>query len=255
MLIGWQNKVDAAALTVGSEVATLPGSNVKAELMADKWGTAAGVKASYMVFDLGASVVCGLLGVFGTNLSSSATVRLRASDADPAAVGTLLYDSGLVAAGVKDGYGAIYKYFNDQAARYWRLDLADATLADNMLVGRVFLGPKWQPSVGMPYDWGITAKDPSTKTKSYGGQSFADVRLQQRVLSFTLDWMNESEMYANAFAMARDRGVVKDVLAIPFENGARISEQAVYGLIESSKELKHRASQIFRTEYTIEERL
>lgn len=255
MLIAWDNKADAAAVSAGSALSSLPASNVQAQLLATKWGTAAGVKSSYLLFDLGASLEIAVLAVLGSNLTPTATVRLRASNADATAVAGDLKDTGVIAAGVSAGYGAIYNPFDSVNARYWRVDLADAALADNMLVGRVVLAPKWIPTVGMPYGWGVTSVDPSKIASSTGGQRWADQRPQKRVVQFQLDWMNESEMFGNAFAMARAIGIVKDVLVMPFETGARLQEQSVWGACKTSPPLQHRAAKIFTQQFTVEETL
>jgi len=255
MLIAWDNKADSAALTASSEQASLPGSNVKQPHLSRKWYTASAVKSAALTLDLGSSTSCGLLAVLGTNLTSAATLRLRASNADPTAVAGDLLDTGTVSANVKDGYGAVYKSFNAVAARYWRLDLTDNSVSDNLRVGRLFLGPKWAPSAGMLYGWAPAVNDPSKIAKSYGGQSYADVRPQFRALQFELSYMNEAEMYGNAFALARAKGVVSDVLAIPFEAGTYISEQAVWGLCTAQQPLIQQAVRIFRQKFQIEERL
>jgi len=255
MLIAWDNKADAATLSdVGSQLASLPGTNVQQPHLSLKWTTASGVTTSYIVFDLLSSLSCALLAVLGTTLTAAATMRLRASDANAGAVPGDLYDSGVIAAGVKDGYGAIYKAFAAVAARYWRLDLTDASLAAGLQVGRVFLGPSWAPSVGPEYGWAVTAKDASKVGESYGGQSYPEIRPQARVLEFTLTWETEAAMYDNAFALARANGVVKDVLAIRDINGAYLSEQSVWGLCSASKPISHRTSQSYQQQFTIKER-
>lgn len=255
MRLLWQNLVDGATLTTSSQLATLPGTNVQQPHLSRKWNTAAGVKSAYQVYDLGASRSCAQLAVLGTNLSGAATVQLRASDLDPNALANLLYDSGVVAAGVKAGYGALYKAFNALAARYWRLNLTDNSLPDNLQVGRVVLGPSWTVTDKMLWGWGVTPLDPSTVARSRGGQSYPDPLPQVRVLEFTLDYMSEAQAYDNVFAAARANGVVKDVLAMPFENGAYLSEQTVWGQVRASEPLIHRATRTFRQKFRIEERL
>jgi hypothetical protein len=255
MLIAWDNKADAAALSATSEQASLPGSNVQQPHLSRKWYTAAGVKSAELVLDLGAATSVGLLGLFGANLSSAATLLLRASNSDPTGVAGDLYNSGTVGAGVVDGYGAVYFAFGAVSARYWRLGLTDNTVADNLRIGRLFLGPKWTPSVGQLYGWSIGVDDPSIVEESYGGQSYPDVRPQKRVLQFELSYMDESEMYTNAFAMARAAGLVDEVLVIPFETGSFISQQSVWGLLSSQAPLVHANANIFRQKYSVRERL
>ena len=255
MLIGWDNKADAAALSASSEQASLPGSNVQQPHLSRKWYTATGVKSAALTLDLGASLSCGMLAVLGTNFTSAATLRLRASDADSTAVAGDKLDTGTVSANVKDGYGVIYKSFAAVAARYWRADLADASVPDNLRVGRLFLGPKWAPAVGMDYGWAPIVDDPSKMVESYGGQSHPEILPQRRGLQFTLSWMTEAEAYDNAHVLARACGVVKDMLAIPLETGSRISEQAVWGMMTALAPIFHKYSQIWIQKFEIKERL
>lgn len=255
MRLAWDNKADAAIVSADSELASLPASNVQNQHLARKWHTVSGVKAARLIFDMGTSVECAVLGVLGTNLTAAATVQLRASDTDPSALAGLVHDSGVVAGGVKAGYGAVYKAFNAVSARYWGLDIADAALPDNLQIGRVFLGPCWNCSVPQSYGWSITALDESRISESWGGQDHADERPQRRVLKFVLEWMDEAEMYSNAFAMARSAGIVRDVLAIHDIDGAFLSEQAVFGRLVASDELVRQRLHIFRQKFTVKERL
>lgn len=252
MLIAWDNKADGATLAAGSELATLPGANVQNAHLSKKWYTAAGVSSSHVQLDMGSTVSCSVLALLGTNLTAAATVRIRASDTDPVAAPS--YDSGAIAAGAKAGYGAVYKAFAAIAARYWRIDIADASLTQ-LRVGRVFLGPSWTPAAGQNFGWGVEPSDDSVVSESYGGQSYADIRPQRRVLEFELDYMSEAEVYGNAFAMARAQGAVKDVLAVPGINGAYLSEQAVWGLVRAWQPVVQRSTRIYRQKFTIKERL
>ena len=261
MLLAWQNLWDDATLTTSSELAAFPGTNVQQAHLSRKWNTAAAVKAAYQVADLqgvdpNASKTFRVAALLGTNLTSAATIEVRASDIDPNAVANLVYDSGVINAGVKAGYGAAYLVLPaDETARYVRIDVADASVPDNLQLGRIVLAPAWIADDKLLWNWGPTPADPSTVTKSRGGQSFPDILPQMRVLDFTLDYMSEDEAYDNPFAMARANGVVSDVLFIPFEAGTRISEQAVWGLCRQQQPLVHRATRIFRQKFTIEERL
>jgi hypothetical protein len=255
MLLAWVNKADDALISAGSEITTAPASNIQHEHVSRKWHTASGVTSSYLLFDLGASTACALLAVLGTNLTPSATLRLRASNSDPSGQTATVLDTGTVTAGIKSGYGAAYKSFNSVSARYWRLDLSDSPALDHLEVGRIFLGPYWQPSVNQLYGWSITPLDESRISTSWGGQTFAEERPQRRVLTFVLDFMDEAEMYGNAFTLSRARGIVRDVLAIPDIASAYVSEQAVWGLLSASEPLIHRAARIYRQKFTIQERL
>lgn len=255
MILLWDNKGDGATVTAASQIATLPGSNVQQPHLSRKWHTAGGVKSSNIIFDMGAAVSCALGALLGTNLTAAATVQWRASTADPAVTTSLLIDTGVVNAGAKAGYGASYKTWGSVSARYWRADIADTTVADNLQIGRAVLGPIWTPSVNMELDWHVTALDRSQVEDSYGGQSYADARPQKRVLHFALDFMEEAEMYTNAFAMARASGVVKDILAIPDISGSFLPEQSVWGLLAASEPLRNPRLGLYRQQFTVKERL
>jgi hypothetical protein len=255
MRLAWDNKADAASVAADSELATLPASNVQQSHLSRKWHTGAAVKSARLIFDMGSAVSCSLLAVLGANLTETATLRLRASTLDPAVLANLLLDTGTIAAGAKTGYGAAFKAFGAVAARYWGLDLADLSVPDNLQVGRIFLGPHWQHSQALLYGWELSVLDASEVVESYGGQSYADERPQRRVIDFSLDFLSEQEMYENTFALARANGVVRDVLVIPMEGSAYVSEQAVFGLCQAHKPIVHRASQIFRQQFTVKERL
>jgi hypothetical protein len=256
MLLGWINRADDALLSTDSELTTLPASNVQQVHVAKQWRTAAGVKSAYLLFDMQSSVACQLLGVMGGNITAAATIRLRASDADPTATGTLLLDTGSLAATAKEGYGSSYHDFAATTARYWRLDIADAAVEDNLRIGRVFLGPRWEPSSNQEYGWSVQSRDPSDVDRAYAGQKFANTKPQMRVLQFSLNFMDEAEMFDNAFAMGRAVGITGDILAVQDSlGGARIAEQSVWGSLTDVQPLVHENHGIFREKFTIEETL
>lgn len=255
MMIAWDNLADDATLSTDSEISTLPASNVQHPHVVRKWHTAAGVKSAYLILDMGASVACAIAALLGTNLTAAGTIRIRASDSDPTVTSSTVYDSTAVATGITAGYGAIYKSFDSATARYWRFDLSDSAVSSNLQVGRVFLGPKWTPTIAQQLGWSVMAADPSRRTQTYGGQVHVDERPQQRVVQFTLDFMTEAEMFANAFALARANGLVRDVLVINEIDGSYLSQQAVWGLLEASEPLVNEKLALWRQKFTVRERL
>lgn len=255
MILAWDNQGDLALISAGSEKASLPASNVQQPHLSRQWHTLSGVTSSYLIFDRGSATSCSLAALLGTNLTPAATVRWRASTLDATVQANLLLDTGIVSAGVKAGYGASYKTWAAVSARYWRVDIADAALPDNIQVGRVFLGPSWTHDQSLIYGWQIAPLDESQVTESWGGQSYADARPKRRQIAVTLDYLSEAEMYDNVFAMARARGVVSDLLVIPQQASAYISEQSVWGRVTVPQPVIHRASRIYRQQFTVKERL
>lgn len=255
MLIAHDNLADAATIATDSEIAAAPAANVQDPHLSRKWQTATSVKSAYLLLDLGASETCGVLGVFGTNLTAAATRRLRGSVTDPTATGSLAYDSSSGVAGVVEGYGQALLVFADVAARYWRIDLADASLEDNLQVGRVFLGPKWEPTYNHSYGWQLGWLDASQVVRSWGGQSYADRKPQRRMAEFRLDHLSEAEAFENALEIARAQGVVGDVLAIPDPDSTYIGRQAIWGQCTASEPMQNPIALTWQQKYRIEERL
>lgn len=254
MLAAWDNKLDAALLTASSQIATLPASNVQHAHLARKWHTAAGVKSATLLADLGSSLSIGILALLGTNLTSAATLRLRGSDADPTGVAGEKYDSTTIAAGVNNEFRDIYKWFTAAAARYWLLNLDDATVASNLQVGRIFLGPKWTPSYGQSWDWAPEVSDSSVVEHSIGGQIYADELPKKRRLSFALDYLAESEAMDSVHKLRRACGVTRGVLVIPMESGSYISHQALWGrLVETRSPIFHRRANLWSAKFEQEE--
>lgn len=255
LILGWVNRIDAAILSTADEIATLPVSNVQHQHLSRKWHTPAGVKATAFIVDLGPPAACAALALLGTNLTSSATLRVRASDADGTGAAGEKLDTGITLAGVVPGYGAAYRTWTSASARYWRIDISDLALPSNIQVGRVFLGPAWQPSVNLELDWRVSVLDDSTVRYSYGRQMYSDARPKRRLLQFSLDFMSEHEMYANAHALSMAAGITKDVLAIPDISSAHVSEQAVWGCLTEPTALAEERLGLFRQRFSVLERL
>jgi hypothetical protein len=70
-----------------------------------------------------------------------------------------------------------------------------------------------------------------------------------------LDFLDESEIFDNAFAMARANGRVRDVLVIPNPTGSYVSEQSVWGTLQASEPIVNERLSIYRQKFTVKERL
>lgn len=257
LILGWQNLGDTGTVTAGGEAAGFPATNVQHPQVSRKWHSSGfGSAGQNLIWDLGTSQTCGVMALMGLNLSSSATIRIRSSDLSSSVTANLEVDTGTVSAGVVSGYGNIFKTFTPTASRYWRVDLTDATMtATQVHVGRVFLGPYWQPTYGHSYGWSVGWMDPSAPFKSRGGQTYVDARTQFRILSFSLDWNSAAQMFDNAFALAKANGRVTDVLAIPDTTGTYAVQQMVWGLLAESTPIRNEIVNVYRQKFTLEERL
>jgi hypothetical protein len=142
------------------------------------------------------------------------------------------------------------------AARYWRLDLADATAADNLQVGRVVLAPGWETEINHEYGWSVGFEDRSEVVETDGGQEFFDERPRRRRVDFMLNWLTRAEAMGNAVELARANGIVHDVLAIPdIDEADYLSEQAIWGRLTMLEPVMERTTGIWAQKLSVLETL
>jgi len=256
MKLAWVNYLDDADLSADQQIVTLPVTNVTHPYPSKQWRTPAGITSAYMIADLGSAKSVEVWAVAATNLTAGATMRIRASTADPTCVASLIYDSGTLAGQFDDNYRSAYGALPAAtSARYWRIDLSDAGVAEgNLRIGRAWLGPAWTPSANLSYGWGKTYLDGSRITETASGAEFVDEGPRARLFEFTLGFMNSAEMHANAFELARRNGQSRDVLVMISPGGATSVQDSIIGLIKRAEPLVQEQFAIFRQRYTIRER-
>lgn len=254
ILIGYGDHVveDNVVISSDSELAAQPAANVASPHIAEKHKTNA-ANSAYIQFDFVSAVSHQVLACVGTNLTAAATHRIRLSTTS-AAAGDVI-DTSTVAASATAAYPAIYHVLASAvSARYLRWDFEDTSLS-YLEFGRVFTGSMWRPSNNLLYNWGISYDDRSRKTFSVTGQTFVDKIKAPRILTFTLDFMNEAEMFDNAFEIDRISGLKEDIVVMRDDAGVYRNEQSILGLMTKSTPIVQTAFQIFRKNYTVEERL
>ena len=129
------------------------------------------------------------------SFASTDTIRHRLS-AVSAGAGEL-YDSGVVASGVLDGYGYhVIKLSAPVNARYWRVDLDAISRADlgYVDVARAWAGPVFAPAIGFSfgesYGW---QSDSSISKASRGVGEFVDNVDSLRSWSMTCEGLSDNE--------------------------------------------------------------
>ena len=252
--LSWVNRLDAAVLSSDSAVPSLPVTNLQHPSLSRRWYTIAGVNSAYVLVDLGSALACDLIALFGANCTAAATLRIRASTSDPTAITGDLHDSGALAGIASTTYGSvIHVLAASVAARYWRLDIADASLADNLRIGRAWLGPAWRPTVNRLYPWEIGYDDLSSIGESEGGQEFIDVRARRRTLQFALDQESEQEMFESAFALDREAGTTGQIVAALEPGTALAAHKSLLGRLARIEPVRHTRSRQRLKSYFIRE--
>lgn len=254
---GMPNHSDGGTITSGSEVATLPDTNLQDRQIRKVWRTTNDTPANtWIQVDYGTAKLTGVIALINHNLSNQATWRIRLSN--DSSFTTSIYDSGAIEARPEiEAFGALpWGEFHwggklsdaelegitinsfhivspDQVlARYMRIDFSDESNPDTYIeAGRLISGAAVQPTLNMQYNWQIGFEDPSVVSKSIGGQTYIDELERYRVLRFVLRDLPEDEMFSNFFdILDRRKGISGDLLVIPQpDNTTQIWNQAFYG--------------------------
>lgn len=206
------NWIDAASATItpDAEAGDLLASNLQERQGYKSWrtdGLSMGSTDAGFVVDFGRAreVECLALVFPRTNdpalydepaaFDPTDTVRHRLS-AVTAGAGEL-YDSGVIASGVLDGYGYHVVRLNAPVqARYWRVDLDAISRGDlgYVDVARAWAGPVFQPEIGFSfgdnYGWGA---DVTVSRSSRGVAEFVDNVEALRVWNMTLEGISPAE--------------------------------------------------------------
>ncbi|WP_421988529.1 hypothetical protein [Roseococcus sp.] len=236
-LLSWVNWLDRAGegvtIAASSEVATLRASRLVEPQLRRRWRTMPGATSPVLNIDLGAVRTIGVLalvqpddagGISPNNealglMAPSDTVRHRLDAVSPGA-GALL-DTAVLPGGWAAGAHA-YVPAAPIAARYWRADLAAASLASApgyVDLGRAWAGPAWKPARGnFSYGWGRVWEDGSTVSNNpRSGLDFVDVGPNRRALTFAFNVLTQADA-AQLDELQRVAGIRGQVLFLPFED-------------------------------------
>lgn len=239
-MLGFPNRTDGAVLNGGSWVATLPLANLQSRLIGKVARTANVALASTKFdIDLGAGMKVQAIALRNHNISLAGTIRITGSTSPTFSL--LSYDSTWI-----DAWPEVYpwgtleweddnwwtgKYTKEQTqgytteldhllpamkvARYWRIEVNDTTNPDGYLqVGRLFIGPVWQPKINMSYGASVAWETDTEVGKAKGGAEYFQRSTPYRVVKFALNWMDQDEAFSQAFELQRRAGIDQEVLFI-----------------------------------------
>jgi hypothetical protein len=253
--LSWINRIadPATSLSASSEVVSLPVANLADDHLAVKW-RGNGVTAAYVDADFGSALPVGVVGVFGSNFTGTATWRILLS-AVAAGAGELL-DTGVMAMNVAAGYGqAVHMLAAEISARYLRLEFDDPGLASlgYFEIGAAWAGPVWQPARNYAYEASAGWVDPSARTKSRGGQVYVDRRAAYRVAELQFRGLTRAELFNSAFEIDRV-GIASNVLLVPDPDGSYLNREAILGTVAEVTPATRTAHDVFAKTWRIEER-
>lgn len=242
ILFSWINRCDSGTLSGGSWLAGLPLANLQNRQVQKVARSADDATTStQFVIDLGSARAIGVLALAAHNISAVGLVRISGHSLNSWTAPT--YTSGWLAAWPDNislrsllewednefwlanysqelltGYRAPFLHILPAAnvLRYWKVEIDDTANPDTFVqIGRLFLGPAWQPDVNYIYGAELVYEDPTPVETSLSGAEFFDERPRARVFRCTLGGLDEAEAYSGVMEMQRAAGISGEVLQVP----------------------------------------
>ena len=251
--IGYDNVVERSAtvLAVDAELSTLPITNIAHAHVAKVWrsgGTTAAID-----IDAGSSVAADFVALFGYNGTASATFRIRASDT-AFATGDLLDSTVLSPGDLSDPHDShLYVFGSTITARYWRIDLVDATL-QTLECGIVFLAPMVQPARNAAWPFQVQRKDLSLNRRTVGGQVLTYELPQIREATVNWGALTEAELYSSFLdTLDKTAGVAKNVVFVPDSAHTYLHEIMFIGRLSKIGPALYQTLNLYSHDYVITE--
>jgi hypothetical protein len=246
IIIAFPNRTDGATLSGGSWESGLPITNLQNRLISKVARTTDATAASSKITaTLAQPLPIRVVGLVNHNLSFTAQWRIRAYDTDSPA--TLIYDSGWVYVWQLTGtlwttdlvewesdnfwYGGYtaeeiagftISAFHiiptvEKIATVWQIDIDDEDENDDgyVQIGRLFIGPGWQPGINYTYGATFGFETNTGVEESLGNVEFFEDREPVRVFNFAFDALSEIEGSGNVLEIARQAGIHREVVVIP----------------------------------------
>jgi hypothetical protein len=253
LVVGYGDRVPTGTVTASSSVATLPAVNLQHPFLTPYRWRSTGNTAS-LLLDMGGTYGIGGTALFGTNLSATASWRIRLSSASN--LSSPAYDTGgtQINAGVDTTYGAAIKIFPTQTSgRYLGIDITDASLS-YIEAGRWWAGITWQPSRNYAFDAQRGGRDTSRHTLSDSGQTWVDRGVVQRLWKLTLPAITPTERDQHLENLVRTVGRSEDILVVLDPNSTNLGRDSIFGLVEEDIVGTHRRHNVHSTSLVIAER-
>lgn len=230
-MFGWDNAVNAGTLTATAAASGFGADQLKNPIgsPAVAWQTPAGTTSAGLTIVSASTVAWRVACLSRTNLTTSATIRVRVGAA-ATITSSPTYDSGVVTARVLAGIGqALHLMPSAVSALAMRIDLADSTNPDGFLnVPLAFAGAVSEASIAPESDTGVDMRQADTTTRA--GVVFTDPLSRARNWQFRLAATRDEDLtWLDAYEAAA--AARRNVLFVPRSDYTRASAETVFGLL------------------------
>lgn len=213
-----------------TEVVSVPAINLKDQQKSKVWRTTS-VADQNVTFDFGAPVSISEFLMTSHNLTSGAVITILGNTSNS-------WGSPTFSQTVTWHRLMMIKRFAVQNLQWWRIRIQDAgNTAGFLEVGRMFLGSYYSPALNYSWDWQRILNDPSTKTRSLGGQESVNLKQHFRTYSINLSHENLTDMDAIE-SMFDEIGIGKDIF-IAFDYDKYPNKETVYGKLTDPMKVNH----------------
>jgi len=269
-----KNEIDASSIAVvPAAVATLPVTNLQDPTRARVWRSP-NATDQVLTGDFSAATHCSGLALLRHNLTSAAQWKLELFDG-AGQTGTTVYNSGLIAAldakslgeldwgveplgaSVFTGWALAFSnlWFDTAAALSWRLTISDNTNPDGYIeASRLFMGRYLSPSTNMSYGVDVRWDEDTKQESTDGGTLRSDASDPYRLLTFSLNWINEIDRPAFMEAM-RKTGRRKDffISCYPMQGGQLERDYAMAAKITRMPNMPHNRHRNYQMNFLMRE--
>lgn len=263
---------DLAVVGASSEASTMVATNLQTMQPAEKWRSTAA--SAVINIDLLASTSFNLVALLYNNFSSACTWRVRAANSSAVLVSTTVpYDSSTVRAWPHTALETDWDYTHavlwlgstSQVFRFIRIDISDpsprppvgssaAVSVAYVQSARLIVASARQPTTNLLWGWSLGWNDLAAFQQAANGAIYPDPRGMHRVLSFSLDFNTEAEVYDWAFQLDRRRGAHRDLFVMRDPDvPSQLMNQSLYGLSTDLRPVVNDAYSIFTKPYQIVE--
>lgn len=258
LTLAYQNEFDAASLSVtaGGEAGELNISNLQDPVVARRWRTTD--NTAIVTADFGANVSVQLVLLRfprDTTLMDVGDGVRHWLDADGGTPGTgAVYDSGLIATGIRPGYGYhLHVLPSAVNARYWAWRYT--TALDVIDTGRAWIGPMRQLDRNMAFGWTDHWGDLSqVSANARTGAEFVDDRDRIRRLAFQLGDMSVDDR-TFVRELTRVTGIARQIVAVTDHEDLDVGRAVILGRREQTEPIAHVRPFRYANAFTIRESL
>lgn len=241
---------DTATITGTSALGENPVSNLQKRELTSIFRTSL---VCQIDIDMGSATAIDFISLIGHNGQGTVTVKAGTTSA------VTNYTSGSLnlITGTDCGYdrNCFATKIATQTYRYWRLDIVDTGNPDGFFqAGRLYLSKVFQPAVNASYGLKEGYLDRSRNIRTIGGGVSSVNRVPLRTCEWSLDFVNQTEMYGTLRDIDLVRGVSKDVLIIPdIEDTTYFQKRYVYGILDELNPIVIAYHGIYQKSYKIME--